>query len=330
MPAGTRPRHPEEPRGGLYPLALIAAALLVGSTSCRALLDLDDPAEGPGAAPPSGADCDQAIAVSLSVERAPVTQKGSTVGGGSSTSVGGGSCNGAKGPERVYAVTSEEDGFLTARLASAGTSFNTVIYAATLCSQGDLDNPINCADRTAPAGSAIDGGEVMSFPVSAGGLTYIGVDGAAPDDAGEYELILSLNTGDTCASAIPIVLEPGTPMTLVGDSSKAADDDACYTPNAGGDLVYAITGAAGRSLAIGAEPTGFDVALFVRPVCDDDATTYTCEDFGGLGTTESSLVPTGIVDKYKPFYVWVDGGIHVAGDGPPGGPFLLTLSPGAP
>lgn len=307
------------------PSALLLATLAAGSTSCRAFLDLEDPSGGA-----EGASCDSAISVSLGLGEGPVTVTGSTVGGGKGATAITPSCDSGAGPERVYAVTVKESGFLTARLTAAGTSFDSVLYAATACEGLAPSGDIECANRKSSEGVTFMGGEILSFPVSAGETRFIAVDGVRAEDAGSYELVLELSDGGDCASSIPIVIEPGTPMIIRGDNLGKKDSAACPGGgNVGDDVVYAIRGPRDGGLRIEVTPMGFDVSVFLRTACGESTTQLTCADEGGIDDAEGIDVPDSVVSADGDLFVWIDG-FAMSQNDVLGGPYRILLTPLSP
>jgi len=315
------------PSSALSLLPLGLALFAMSASSCRAFLDLEDPSPG-GVAISEGADCDHAIAVSLGLGEGSVTVSGSTSDGGARATAVTPACKGAAGPERIYAVTAKSAGFLTARLSAAGTHFNSVLYAATTCDDGP-GGMLECADRRALDGSAVPGGEVLSFPVGAGETRFILVDGAAEEDSGDYELVLDLSDGDDCDTPISVVMEAGTPMTLFGDTTPKKNSDTCTSSNAGKDVVYAIKGPSDGGLEIEVRPTGFDVTLYLRSICADSFTELTCQDQGAVDDPEGVVASNTLVSANKELYVWVDSAA-TGSSGELGGPYRLILTPVAP
>lgn len=307
------------------PSALLLVSLAAGSTSCRAFLDLEDPP----AASLEGASCDSAIDVSLGLGAGSVTVAGSTIGGGEGAGAVAPSCDSAAGPGRVYAVTAEASGFLTARLTATGTSFDSVLYAATACEGKAPSGDIECADRKSSEGVTFTGGEILSFPVSAGETRFIAVGGVGAEDAGDYELSLSLSEGGDCSSFIPIVIEPGTPMLLRGNNLGKKDSAACSGGNAGEDVVYAIRGPRDGGLRIQVTPMGFDVSLFLRTACGESMSQLVCADNGGTDASEGVEVPDSYVGADQDLFVWIDGFAMSQSDAL-GGPYRVLLTPLSP
>ncbi|MCC6527302.1 MAG: hypothetical protein IT373_31930 [Polyangiaceae bacterium] len=269
---------------------------------------------------PSGATCAEAIPVTL----ANGTQSfvGSTVGGGTHGST---SCP-ADAPDRVYAVTPQSDGFLTARLRRAATSFDSVLYVSTACNDGADVNTIVCEDSWDPQNVAVlFGGELVSLRVTPGTTYFVHVDGYLTGDEGDYELVLDLSLGRTCADPVPITLEVGTPMTALGSNvGNLLDQVGSCGGNPGDEIVYAIqrSTAGPVSVATVAPGTDYNSVLYARTTCNDAASELACSN-QALNAMES--VALGQLAAGTVVYLWVDG--SQTGGGNAFGNYRLTLTP---
>lgn len=246
-----------------------------------------------------GLTCADAIPVALALGTQTVT--GTTAGGG----VFSGTCASA-GPGRVYAVTPAAEGFLTASLTRANTAYPSVLFARTDCA--NAGSQILCADSKDPAGAVqLDGGEVLSFPVSANQTIYVFVDGAAANDAGSYELVLDLSAGTNCMDPVPVRIEKGTPMTLLGfTTGKSASTGGSCGGGTADDVVYNVNfvGAmANVSASLDAAGTNYNSVLYARGSCDSGFSQIGCDNAGGNGGENLSFNPNGDATTY----VWVDG-----------------------
>lgn len=247
--------------------------------------------------------CGGAIAVALALGNQKLT--GTTVGGGLHAAT----CASAA-TDRVYAVTPAADGFLTASLTRAGTTFASVLYARTSCA--DLATGILCADNKDPAGvTPLLGGEAISFPVSAGQTVLVFVDGATAADTGNYELVLDLSAGTSCNDPIPVRVENGTQTTVVGlttNKSLTTQGGQCPQFPAGTtapDVVYDLTFAkAGSStVALDAAGTSYNSVLFLRTECNNGFSEIGCENAAGNG---GESITTNVAANGHVF-AWVDG-----------------------
>lgn len=249
-----------------------------------------------------GLTCGDAIPVALDLGTQTFT--GTTVGGGAFS----GTCASA-GPSRVYAVTPSAEGFLTASLTRSGTAYPSVLYARTDCANAGTQ--LLCADSKDPAGAVqLNGGEVISFPVSAGQVIYVFVDGAAANDAGDYELSLDLSAGSTCNDPVPIRLEKGSPMTLLGfvNGKTQSTGGSCGGGAQGfgaSDVVYNVNfvGTGTVSAGIDAAGTNYNSVLYARNTCNDGFSQIACDNPAGNGGESISFDPNGD----SSISVWVDG-----------------------
>ncbi|MEO5728927.1 MAG: DUF4215 domain-containing protein, partial [Byssovorax sp.] len=121
-----------------------------------------------------GSTCANAIPISVGLGGQDV--KGTTASGGAHTAAG---CT-ADAPDRVYALTATANGFLTANLARSQTTFDSVLYLTTACSDNGPTQDVLCNDSYDPQNQAIlNGGEVVSVRVQQGQTYFLLVDGHA-------------------------------------------------------------------------------------------------------------------------------------------------------
>lgn len=237
----------------------------------------------------------------------------------------------AAGPERIYAVTPGSDGILTAMTIASGTKFDSVLYARKgNCSDGTTEI---CADRTSVAHDLF-GGEVLSFPVKIGEVWNIIVDGYqdVANGKGNYELRLSLRTGQDSTSAVPVRFEVGSPMTLRGDVIEGGVNNDIFTPTCGGlgELVYQI------EYGTGVQKIDFDAVPLINTLAPALYGTTTAPsggvspevgcNAGGCGETASiSTTPTIkflVVDGALPGFDVCNGATK--------GPYNLIAKPNLP
>src|SRR5262249_29171573 len=142
-----------------------------------------------------------ANAVTVPVPLGVTTLTGSTVGGGNHV---GTNCHGSDGPDRIVALKMQANGFLTINLPRDKTSFDSVLYIATSCTDSGNNLPRVCADSFDPLNAAkLKGGEVISIEVMADEVYYVFVDGFAQSDSGTYTLNIDLSTGADCTDPVP-------------------------------------------------------------------------------------------------------------------------------
>jgi hypothetical protein len=245
---------------------------------------------------------------------------GTTVGGGAHSSQG---CM-SQGPDRVYAVTPSADGFLTASLTRAQTSFNSVLYVSNSCFSG-INSELLCADSHDPQNVQIlNGGEVVSFKAQAGMTYYLFVDGPAAASSGTFQLVIDLSGGDLCSDPIPIPLEPGSPMRLLGSTVGATNNTTSSCGGNGPEVVYQITRPNSAPVTAYADPafTDFNSVLYSRKTCLGDLTEISCSYTFGNG---GELMTTPGVQGGVPFYLYVDGSL--SGGGIDVGNYGLVLTP---
>jgi hypothetical protein len=249
-------------------------------------------------------------------------------------------CKKADGPERVYAVTyaapaTDPPAFLTASLKRLNTKFDSVLYAKKNCCSGPT---AVCSDSSDGGAGLAFGGEVLSMPVMPGETWYIFVDGADPEDLGDYEITLNLSYGWSCENAyyIPIHLESGGPMTLKGTTDIEDETNGCGSGfnwiGWGSSAIYELRWAV--------DVTGVDIKLKSTDLMEANDTLFylrtTCETYSGSGGAPDSELACVDIDvnpktgemhslsltgKEQPIFLFAD-----VGKGQ-GGPFELTLTP---
>jgi cysteine-rich repeat protein len=267
----------------------------------------------------TGRSCAKAIPISLPLGSTSVT--GTTGGGGAHTA----GCASA-GPDIVYLVEVQADGFLTASLTRAATTFDSVLYIAKSCTDAAPNAALLCADSRDPSGQAtLTGGEVVSVRVKAGDLYYVFVDGPTAGDMGSYQLVIDLARGLDCSDPVPIPLDPGTPMTLLGSTTNIPPGMAgTCGGTAGGQVVYKVTrpDSAPIQISTSATYTDYNSVLYARSSCGDMNSELACSNQGNLAQ-ESIDLPN--VTGGVPVYVWIDG--STVNGGAASGNFGLVLTP---
>lgn len=244
---------------------------------------------------------------------------GATVGASRTGVPASVACQATAGPERVYALRVAKSGILTARVARQGTMFDAVLYARKGCCDR-VDVTTRCADSRQAAGAmALPGGEVISFPVAAGEVWYVIVDGPSAATSGGFTLDLDLSPGASCAGVVPVVIEAGSPMTLRGTTTEAVGQDRCFTghPEGVGELgevVYELrapTSVAAFDLTVHGD---FDTVLYARSSCVD-SNVGSKDELACVDDDKSSGSEfiTGLPNTGAPIYVFVDAGPSVTG-----------------
>ena len=268
-----------------------------------------------------GTTCASAIPVNMATWGTK-TFNHTTVGGGQHTSS---KCTSA-GPDRVFKVTAGVKGFVTASLVRSQTSYNSELYASATCVDVSANSDPVCADSKDPMNQVVlKGGEVVSFRVAAGQVSYLFVDGYTNAEAGTFQLVVNLAKGDTCADPIPITIEPGTPMTLLGsnESLSGLEEGPLCGGLAWSKALYKMTRATDGSLGLFLDPAGtnYNSVLYADSVCGANATELACSNVPGASGEVISLAN---VFANTPISVGV-GGSTVGGI--PSGNYSLVVSP---
>jgi cysteine-rich repeat protein len=267
-----------------------------------------------------GTTCNSAVQVKFA-SYGTQTFGGSTTGGGAHT---GTQCMGSAGADRVYAVTvPNNEGFLTASLSRAGTSYESVLYVTKGCQDNQSNDAILCPDSIVPGAG---GGEVASFRVSPGATYYVFVDGFGGMDDGAYQLTLDFSYGANCLDPVPIPLEPGGGMMLLGATPglTGTTGGSC----GGGlpdDVVYQVTSSTNGDMQLLTDPmiTDYNSVIYARTQCGAGLTEVGCNNaFSNNGGDTLSVKMTA----GAPVFVWVDG-TNVGGNKTSGNYGLLVTPP---
>ena len=269
-----------------------------------------------------GTTCANAIPISVGLGAQDVT--GTTAGGGAHSAAG---CT-SDASDRVYAVTATANGFLTANLVRSQTTFDSVLYLTDACSDNGPTQDVLCNDSYDPQNQAIlEGGEVVSVRVKQGQTYFLLVDGHAAGDVGTYQLHLDLSLGTDCGDPVPIPLEAGSGMKVLGSNTGLSPfpnvQGSCGGQPAG-QVVYAVTRATGGPVdtATDGGSTNYNSVLYARSSCTNSNSELTCANSGG---NASEFISIPFVNAGTAVFVFVDG--SQAGGGPASGNFGLTFTP---
>ncbi len=255
-------------------------------------------------------ECDAAEPVSVGLGTTVLKGSLAMVSAASHQPVAGTGCPAGVGvgPEKIYAITVQADGHLSATLSNAGTNFDTVLYSRDTC-----DGPssqLSCHDNVgSPAG------EVISGWVTAFSTVYLFVD-TAQFAAGEYELTLDLSRGGTCQDPVPVLIDGPGPYVLRGSLIGLSPDDTasgCNQDGSGPDAVYALTFMEGGDYVIDLSTSGFNSVSYLRTSCEGEEL-----DCSSPSNTLSSQV-NGTVTPGQTTHLWIDTTDASAGD------FTLTV-----
>lgn len=183
----------------------------------------------------------------------------------------GSTCWNTDGPERVYAITAQATGTLTAWLPATTTTFQSALLRGSSCeTPGCVDNWGTPNER---------GGELVTSSVEAGETVFLIVDGVA-GDAGDYVLELDLSTGTDCSDPIPITVEGQGPIWLASPILDLSDNAACQSGDNGGpEVVYevTVTEADEYSFFMSSGYTNFAKIAYARSTCDLATTELDCD-----------------------------------------------------
>lgn len=262
-----------------------------------------------------GTTCGNAVAVNVATGSQ--TLLGTTLGGGNHSGTG---CSGFAAPDRVYALTIQNSGFLTVSLSRPQTDYDSVLYITTACSDAAANTSLLCADSyDVTNGTALDGGEVVSLRVQQGQKYFVFVDGFAQADTGNYRMVVDLSAGN-CNDPVPIPLEPGADMRLLGSNNNTfpTTQGSCGGMP-GGEIVYQVTRSDSAPVTVTTDTavTNFNAALYARSSCQSGE--LACSNQGGTG--QETITVNGVTAGV-PFFMFVDGS-----SGTSFGNYALTLSP---
>jgi cysteine-rich repeat protein len=263
-----------------------------------------------------------ATAIKVPVAPGNTIEVGTTVNAGFHTAAG---CK-TDGNDRIYAITPTTDGFITASLPRQNTTYNSALWVSTSCSDAAPNTPIVCEDSYDPmTGQPLNGGEVLSFHAQANVTYYLFIDGPGNADAGGYTVNLNLATGKDCNDPVPIPLEAGTPMTLLGTNAGAVNDTGgSCGGGAGEDVVYAITRTSNGPIAVlaSAALSNFNTSLYARSMCADGNTELVCSNNPAISGEMVSIAPMA---AGVPVFLYMDG--STLGGGSPSGNYGLVVTP---
>jgi hypothetical protein len=200
------------------------------------------------------------------------TMEGSTAGAAGDYVPSGG-CAVGDGRDVVFAFALAEpsDVFLT----TAGSTFDTLLYAGRTCGQSDL----GCNDDHL-AGPAE--WSVLSLPALDVGTAWVVLDGPTATDAGDYRLTAYATTppspeGDRCGRP---AMFSGTAGSMITDLCLFSADDSATCGGLGNDAVlYFVVNTPGTyEFDTCNAGTTLDTILSLRSSCDDVATELACAD----------------------------------------------------
>jgi hypothetical protein len=167
-----------------------------------------------------------------------------------------------------------------------------------------------CNDSHDPQNQAVlNGGEVVSVRVQQNQTYFLIVDGPAAGNVGTYQLHLDLSSGTECGDPVPIPLEAGTGMTVLGSNtgiSAFPNVQGNCGGQPGGQVIYAVTRPTNGQTDVDtvAGSTNYNSVLYARSACNNFTAQIACSNNGGNATESLS---TGNVNAGTAVFVFVDG-----------------------
>ncbi len=248
--------------------------------------------------------CNSPIQIALPLGNTTVV--GTTAGPDLTTPVNANGCQDGSGPEAVYAIIPDQNGFLTAHLPAAAAGFDAVLYARADC--GDQASQILCNDNYNTS-NGNNGGELISFPVQGGVPVYLFVDGWG-GGAGAYDLSLDLSIGEDCADPVPITIEGVATIRSLGNTTGFTSDVLCSNgAGLGPDVVYQVTVDADDNYGF-ASYAGYNSVLNGRSNCTDIVSQLACSNPSGTFDSNFNLALTA----NQTVFIWVDGTMGEMGE----------------
>jgi hypothetical protein len=265
------------------------------------------------------------------------TLLGQTLAGYVNNGTTGGTCSGASGPDRIYAISVPGGLRLSASILSAEAQFDPSISLVAWPAANCDANPRVCLDSddsgitTDPNTVSWANGDTVAKTVFIFADTFTN---AKP--GGAFTLTTSLTpvpAGDICEGAqvltLPAALKDQTTVGFGDDYSGGTGCGRTFSP--GLDRVYAVSLPAGQRLTAIATPTGtaWDLAISVvaGPASTCSASPLVClagTDLAGSGKAETSWF-TNTTGAAMSVFVVVDGASATAS-----GTFDLSVSADAP
>ena len=207
----------------------------------------------------------------------------------------GGPCGGGDAPEVYFSF--DVAGMSDVFVHTAGSAFDTLIYASAACGEGDL----GCNDDVSWGAVRWSG---LSLRGLAAGRYFVAVDGYDASSHGDYVVELAASAagaeGDRCGSPLRIPSAPeGSDVSTISGDTCAFEDDLAGTCGGagGGDTVHWFALPTARRVRVDACVAGTtaDTVLYLRRDCADADSEHACADDagapGGCSTLEADLEP---------------------------------------
>jgi hypothetical protein len=237
-----------------------------------------------------GLTCNDPIPIALGLGSLSVP--GTTMGGlnlHTTEPTGGSTCWNTDGPERVYAITAQATGTLTAWLPAATTTFQSALFQTSTC---EAAGQSACRDNWGTPNER--GGELVSISMVEGETHYLIVDGVLGDQ-GDFVLELDLSTGADCSDPIPITVEGLGPIYASSPITDFSDNTSCASgENGGPEVVYevTVTETDDYNFFMTSGYSNLGKIAYARSSCDVAATELDCDhpELTGLQLTAGQTV----------------------------------------
>lgn len=321
--AGNVDGHTCVEKGYVDPSGVTCVACALDFTACKAKCGnsttepgeqcddgntIDDDTCPSNCLPGSGGTCGSAFPVPIGFGSTMVLS-GNAAGGGQHASLDA-NCA-AAGADRVYAITPNANGFLTAWLPRSSASFDALLWISGGCSETADAKPMNCNDTFVQGDAGKSrGGEFVSIPVASGTTYYLYVESKGATGSLPYELDVRLSAG-TCADPIPLTFVEGSPQSVVGTNTGTTPTNApnaCLGGSGGGEIMYEVKNPFDQTTHVDLSGN-FNVVLYARSACSAMGMELDCSN-GALDTDNEAIDYT--VPVNTPVYVYVDGGLATA------------------
>ena len=180
---------------------------------------------------------------------------------------------GVGGLDAIYRITFPETGTVCA--STAGSAFDTVLYAQTTC--GSEGAEVACND------DGEDLQSVIEFQATAGTPYFLVVDGYSSNYSGQYTLTVTEGPCDA-----PALVDGCDAPVAVGEGSRTGNNSdagvvhvgSCGGAN-GAEAVFALTVNEDTPVCADSNGTSYDTVMYVREGACAGGTEIACDDDGG-------------------------------------------------
>jgi hypothetical protein len=241
---------------------------------------------------------------------------GEPAGGDTSTATDNShaSCHGTGAPDVYYEFTLDEASDVFLHTVPSG--FDSVLYASATCGGSDL----GCTDDIYRGYVQASG---LILAGLAAGTYYVAVDGYQTGNAGPYSLSLYETpagvAGDDCGRPV-LIPRPGsgTATSVSGDTCAMTEQAEGSCGGFGPDAVYyfALRSAHAVTFSTCNTATTANTVLYVRSVCNDDATELACnDDASGTAACAANPLASTLTVTLEPglYFLYVDSPFPLPG-----------------